>query len=427
MRTALFILAIATESLFAQNAAAEAKPVYLYYLFAVLGGLLLNFMPCVLPVLSLKAMSIVDKSTKDTSNKNEKTVSEKIRQTLPYTLGVTLTFSAVGGLFLILRASGQAIGWGFQLQNPAFVAAIAILFATMAFNLFGVFEIRAPVLTTRPALGDIMTGIIAVVAATPCTAPFMASALGASLTLPAFAGFLMFPLLGLGMALPFFLFALFPKSGKWIPKPGAWLFTFKGVLGFMMAASALWLVWVFDALTGSAFLLLTAILLVAFALYLWGREQMAPAKNWARVLRYAAILLALGFAFHFTYAGFITKNKKNNVAQGWQPFTIQARDAFIREGTPVFIDFTADWCITCKVNEEVAFTKKTMQYFTDKGVALLRADFTNLDDTIADEITKLGRAGLPVYAFYDRKGSVTLLPQVLTEGLIIRAIDSATH
>ncbi|HRP70231.1 MAG TPA: thioredoxin family protein [Turneriella sp.] len=422
----LFLILGVFHSLFADTAPTEALPLYLYYLFALIGGLLLNFMPCVLPVLSLKAMALVDKGTKDTSSTKKKSIAQNIHRALPYTLGVVVTFSVVGGLFLILRASGQAIGWGFQLQNPIFVAVIALLFAAMAFNLFGVFEIRAPVITTRPAIGEAMTGVIAVVAATPCTAPFMASALGASLTLPAFTGFLMFPLLGVGMALPFLIFALFPSSGKMLPKPGAWLFTFKGVLGFMMVASSLWLVWVFDALTGSAFTLLTAILFVVFALYIYGRNQMAPSKRALRFVRYAVIFLSLGFAFHFAFAGFTPIAKKTTVAVAWQNFSVSARDASLAKGEPVFIDFTADWCITCKVNEEVAFTKKVMQHFVDKGVVLLRADFTNLDDTIADEITKLGRAGLPVYAFYNRAGKVTLLPQVLTEGLLIKAIDGNT-
>lgn len=388
-------------------------PVLLYFLFAILGGLILNFMPCVLPVLSLKAMSLAGGGEK--------------KSPWPYTLGVIAAFSAVGGLFLVLRASGQAIGWGFQLQNPIFVAAIAILFAVMAINLFGVFEIRVPAITTRPAIGEAMTGVIAVVAATPCTAPFMASALGAALTLPAAAGFLMFPLLGLGMALPFLLLAVFPRAGKIFPKPGNWLITFKGVLGFMMAGSALWLVWVFGSLTNAAFSLLTAILLIAFSLYIYGKHQVTPARLTVKIVRYTAMAVALVFAFRFAFVGLTPAAKSNSEAGVWKTFSPAAVNAEIAAKNPVFVDFTADWCLSCKVNEQVAFTEKVMKLFAERRVILFKADFTNLDDVIANEITRLGRAGVPVYAFYDRRGNLTLLPQVLTEGLMLENIQNLTN
>lgn len=392
-------------------------PVVLYFLFAILGGLLLNFMPCVLPVLSLKAMSLAKAGSEQRS----------IRHALPYTFGVIGAFSAVGGLFLILRASGQAIGWGFQLQNPIFVAAMAILFAAMALNLLGVFEIQVPALTTRPAIGEAMTGVIAVAAATPCTAPFMASALGAALTLPVAAGFLLFPLLGLGMALPFLALAAFPRAGKILPKPGNWLITFKGVLGFMMAGSALWLVWVFGSLTNAAFSLLTAILLIAFFLYIYGKHQFAPAKLGVKIVRFTAMAVALVFAFRFAFVGLTPATKAASEAGVWKNFSPAARDAEIAAKNPVFIDFTADWCLSCKVNEQVAFTDKVMKRFAERGVSLFKADFTNLDDTIANEITRLGRAGVPVYAFYDKNGNLTLLPQVLTEGLMLEQIQNLTN
>jgi thiol:disulfide interchange protein len=393
--------------------ASGETPLLLYFLFAILGGLILNFMPCVLPVLSLKAMSL--------AGGGEKKIP------WPYTLGVIAAFSAVGGLFLIMRASGQAIGWGFQLQNPIFVAAMAILFAVMAINLFGIFEIRVPAITTRPAIGEAMTGVIAVVAATPCTAPFMASALGAALTLPAAAGFLMFPLLGLGMALPFLLLAVFPRAGKIFPKPGNWLITFKGVLGFMMAGSALWLVWVFGSLTSAAFSLLTAILLIAFSLYIYGKHQVTPAGRTVKIFRYAAMVVALVFAFRFAFVGLTPAAKTNSEPGVWKTFSPAAVNAEIAAKNPVFVDFTADWCLSCKVNEQVAFTEKVMKLFAERRVILFKADFTNFDDTIANEITRLGRAGVPIYAFYDRRGNLTLLPQVLTEGLMIENIQNLTN
>ncbi|MBX3721659.1 MAG: thioredoxin family protein [Turneriella sp.] len=405
--------------------ASAETPVLLYFLFAVLGGLILNFMPCVLPVLSLKAMSLV--SEKPLPASGTPPLAKGRGRAWGYTLGVIATFSAIGGLFLILRASGQAIGWGFQLQNPIFVAAIAILFAVMAINLFGVFEIRVPAITTRPAIGEAMTGVIAVVAATPCTAPFMASALGAALTLPAAAGFLMFPLLGLGMALPFSVLAVFPRAGKILPKPGNWLITFKGVLGFMMAGSALWLVWVFGSLTNAAFSLLTAILLIAFALYIYGKHQVTPAGRPVKIARYAAMVVALVFAFRFAFVGLTPAAKTNTEAGVWKNFSPAAVQAEIAAKNPVFVDFTADWCLSCKVNEQVAFTDKVMQRFAERRVILFKADFTNLDETIANEITRLGRAGVPVYAFYDKNGNLTLLPQVLTEGLMLEQIQNLTN
>jgi thiol:disulfide interchange protein/DsbC/DsbD-like thiol-disulfide interchange protein len=391
----------------------DETPVFLFFLFAILGGLILNFMPCVLPVLSLKAMSLAAGGEK--------------KSPWPYTAGVIGAFSAVGALFLVLRASGHLVGWGFQMQNPVFIAAMAFLFAAMALNLFGVFEIRVPALNTRPAIGEAMTGIIAVIAATPCTAPFMASALGAALTLPAAAGFFMFPLLGLGMALPFLLIAVFPRAGKILPRPGAWLTTFKGVLGFMMAGSALWLVWVFNALTNSAFSLLTAILIFAFFLYVYGKHQMAPARLPVKILRYAVMVLAFGFAIRFTVVGLTPAEKTNPEAGIWHNFSPAARDAELALHRPVFIDFTAEWCLSCKVNEQVAFTEKVMKFFAERHVSLFKADFTNLDDTIAAEITRLGRAGVPVYAFYNKTGNLTLLPQVLTEGLMLEHIRNLTN
>ncbi len=408
--------------------AGDETPVALFFLFAVLGGLLLNFMPCVLPVLSLKAMSLANAKPHPNPSPNRGGVPKAgWGHALPYTLGVIGAFSAVGALFLILRASGQMVGWGFQMQNPMFIAAMAFLFAAMALNLFGVFEIRVPALNTRPAIGEAMTGVIAVIAATPCTAPFMASALGAALTLPAAAGFLMFPLLGLGMALPFLLIAVFPRAGKMLPRPGAWLITFKGVLGFMMAGSALWLIWVFAALTNAAFSLLTAILIFAFFLYIYGKHQVAPARLPVKIFRYIVMVLALGFAIRFTIVGLTPAEKTNAEAGIWRNFSPAARDAELALKRPVFIDFTAEWCLSCKVNEQVAFTEKVMKAFAGRGVSLFKADFTNLDDIIAAELTRLGRAGVPVYAFYDKQGNLRLLPQVLTEGMMLENIQNLTN
>ena len=388
-------------------------------LFALIGGLILNLMPCVLPVLSLKMLSL--------SRKADASRSVALKHGLAYTGGVLLSFALIGGALLALKAGGAAIGWGFQLQSPGFVLALLIIVFLVALNLLSVFELpvlfgnRGQDITARDsALGSFATGVLAVALATPCTAPFMAPALGAALTLPAFASMLIFLSLGLGLALPYLLVSISPAARRLLPKPGAWMQRFKELLAFPMFATAAWLLWVLSEQTAGMGLLQAFALLIIIALALWGLKH-NHASLWRafwKVLLVGSIICAL-------------VNPPNMAATTQTSTEHVAYDAgelarLRSEGTPVFIDATAAWCLTCKVNERVALqNSRIVSLFKEKNITFMVADWTRRDEAITQWLASFGRNGVPLYVYYPPGKDPVVLPQLLTPDLVADAIGGS--
>lgn len=404
-------------------------------LFAFLGGLILNLMPCVFPVLSLKAASLAAHAHD----------AGKTRvQGLAFLAGVVATFLALAGLLIAVRAGGQAVGWGFQLQSPAVVAVLSLLMLLVALNLSGVFEVGAAVQGAAGGVsagsglaGAFLTGALAVIVAAPCTAPFMAGALGFALTQPPAFALLVFLALALGFAAPFVILAFAPGLLKKLPKPGAWMDVLKHALAFPMYGAAAWLVWVFSQQAGGVALalLLAAAVLVAFAAWAYGLGE-------TRRFAGKTPLVAFGFALAGLAGGVLLTvgalkapvpavgaqvaeaAGPGLAAEPWSPERVAALQA---EGKVVMVDFTADWCVTCKVNEKTALAgPRLADAFKAQNAVLLKADWTRRDAAIAAALAEHGRAGVPLYLVYPKgAGAPVILPQLLTEGLVIEAVEKA--
>jgi thiol:disulfide interchange protein DsbD len=405
-------------------------------LFAFLGGLILNLMPCVFPVLSMKAASLAAHAHDE---------GEARRQGLAFLVGVMVTFLALAGLVLAAKAGGAAVGWGLQLQSPAVVGALALVMLLVALNMSGVFEATLPGqgagagLAARGGLvGSFFTGLLAVVVAAPCTAPFMAPALGFALTQGPPAALLVFVGLGLGFAAPFTLVSFAPALRRLFPRPGAWMDTFKHILAFPMYGTAAWLLWVFSLQTGSAALalLLTAAVLIGFAAWLVGRAQ-ASAKPlvWGLFATVAAVLavaaLVAGAREMAPPAAQASEASPSEAAPGKEapsePFTPARLAELQAEGKPVFVNFTAAWCVTCQVNERLALgSPEVAKALAEVGGVYLKADWTNHNAEIAKLLAEHGRAGVPLYLVYGSGGGdPKVLPQLLTPGQVASAIRAA--
>jgi thiol:disulfide interchange protein DsbD len=344
---------------------------------------------------------------------------------------VLATFWSLAGVLLTLQHAGQQLGWGFQLQSPQVVVLLGTLFFLIALNLFGVFEIGTSltsVQTEGTGLGQsFFSGLLATVVATPCTAPFMGSALGFALSQPAWMALLVFTFLGLGMATPYLLLSLFPPLLRWVPKPGAWMEAFKQAMGFPMLATVLWLVWVFSHQAGleATISFLMGLLLISLAAWLFGRfgsaVQPAGSRLVAGGLAFCLLVVGLGISL---------PPKPDADAEAtrpqWEKFD-PARLAQLRQaGTPVFVDFTATWCLTCQVNRRMALNVDPVQAkFHEKGVVLMEADWTNQDAMISKALGDFGRDSVPLYVLYGKTPSQApqILPQILTPDTVLEALD----
>jgi len=374
-------------------------------LLAFAGGVILNLMPCVFPVLSIKAFRLVQSAR-----------SARVHEGLLYSAGVITTFALLGGLFLALRSAGVAVGWGFQLQSPAVVLGLILLFWLMALSFLGVFEFGHRIMRLAGGGGSrsaFMTGVLAVFVAAPCTGPFMGAALGASVTLPAAAALGIFLALGAGLATPFLLLALVPGLARRLPRPGPWMETLRQFLAFPLFASALWLLWVLDQLSGDSAWLTAAIvvLLITFAIWL-GQSARRSLKIAAWTLAIASIAVALPR---------LQPQTETPVARaGWQAFDANLVERARQQGQAVFIDFTAAWCITCQVNKKLVLDTATSdRLFQEHRVLRLRADWTRYDPAITRALEELGRNSVPVYLFYPAGGGAArVLPQILTQDTI---------
>lgn len=405
---------------------ASALPLGLALLLALLGGALLNLMPCVFPVLSLKVMGFA---------KHAEDRRELLAGGLAYTAGVVLSFVALASLLLALRAGGEQLGWGFQLQSPAVVAALAALFTLIGLNLAGVFELGSvlpsAMMTARarhPLIDSALTGVLAVAVASPCTAPFMGASLGLAVTLPAVQALTVFAALGLGMALPYLAASAWPALARALPRPGVWMAHFKTVMAFPMFATVVWLVWVLGQQTGidGAAALLGLLVALAFAAWALGSPALGP-KARGGFSAVAAVLLVLALVWgvpvlrHEAVAS--AQSTADAGAQAWQPWSAdrvaQARAA----GRPVFVDFTAAWCVTCQFNKRSTLASAAVVAdFQARGVLLLRADWTRRDPAITAELARFGRNGVPVYLVYT-PGAAS--PRVLSEILSVDEVRAA--
>ena len=388
---------------------------------ALLGGLLLNLMPCVLPVLAIKVLSLSKASISATQRRGIGTA---------YAAGVLFSMLALALLVMGLRAAGSQLGWGFQLQSPWLVAALALLFTLIALNLSGLLELRgnwtgslAVQMARHPLADAFLSGVLAVVVAAPCTAPFMGASVGIAFTLPAWQGLLIFVSLGSGLALPFTLSAWVPAAARWLPRPGAWMAVLRQALAFPMLLTVVWLLWVFAKQTGAeaaAVLLAALVLLSGLA---WSLGLKGKSAWWVSAVFVSALCgllwLAQPVMRQFSAADSATSI---NDAQ-WLAWSEERVRKALQAGQPVFIDFTAAWCVTCQVNKQTTLRDtRVLQAFADKHVLLLQADWTRRDPAITQALSALGRSGVPVYVLQAPGKPARVLSELLTPDLVLKAL-----
>jgi thiol:disulfide interchange protein DsbD len=396
---------------------------------AVLGGIILNLMPCVFPVLSIKVLALIEQAGCSRA--------ELGRHGGAYTGGVLLAFVALGAALVGVRAAGTEVGWGFQLQSPLTVALLAYLLLAMALSLSGVFHLGSSLqgvgqgLTRRPGLaGSFFAGVLAAVVATPCTAPFMASAVGFALTQPAGVALAVILALGLGLALPFLVLTLMPRLIGRLPRPGRWMETLRQLLAFPVYATVAWLMWVLAQQVGPAGLLGALAGLVLVGLAAWSLNAVQTAGDWGR--RAAAGMLAaslggIGVAMVGLNGDRVPPDSgvlQSASDAGYERFTQARLDELLAARRPVFVNMTAAWCITCLVNERTALSSESVRRaFAAKNITHLKGDWTNRNPEITRMLEKHGRSGVPLYLLYAGSGEPVVLPQVLTPAAVLGEID----
>jgi len=405
---------------------------------AFAGGIVLNLMPCVLPVLSLKIFDFVQRAA---SKRGRIFVHG-----LTFSAGTLVSFWVLAGLLLLLRRGGEGLGWGYQLQSPTFLVILCAIFFFFSLHLFGVFEMGY--LFTRiqrgheqeGLSGSFLAGVTATLVATPCTGPFMGTAMAFAFTQPAIVSFLIFTALALGVSFPYLLLSAAPGLLRFLPKPGPWMENLKQFMGFPLLATVIWLAWVFGRQTDIDSMALLLGMLLAAGISAWVLGKWMALHHPGHIRITAALVALVVFVPSMVFVlyrvqhripmpSFISKTAEaadaNSIA--WEPFSPARLSALLAAGKPVFIDFTADWCLTCKVNERVALSRpEVAQTFSKKGVVALKADWTNSDTVITDALAGYGRSSIPLYVLYPGSGSqFQILSQVLTPSSVIEAINAA--
>lgn len=402
-------------------------------LFALIGGLILNLMPCVFPVLSMKALSLINLKSKE---------EEKARHYgLSYTAGILVSFGIIAGFLLTLKAGGAQIGWGFQLQSPVIIIFLTYLVFIVGLNFSGLFEFSGRFSNIGSKLaqqsgnkGAFFTGVLATLVATPCTAPFMGAAMGFALTQPAYISMLVFLALGLGLALPYLALCFIPSLRSKLPKPGAWMETFRQFLAFPMFITTAWLIWVLSQQVGSIDILCVTLSLIAIVFVIW-LAKVLPANGFLRGLSKLLIMTSLVFVVALPFlpkTGGQTINAQGT-EQNWDNFTPDILSNLLEStDEPIFTNMTAAWCITCKVNEKIALsTQKAKTLFAEKNIQYLKGDWTNQNPEITQYLNSFDRQGVPLYVYYgardDQSGKrpePVVLPQILTPGLVEKTIQN---
>ncbi|MGV3525987.1 MAG: protein-disulfide reductase DsbD family protein [Candidatus Sericytochromatia bacterium] len=396
-------------------------PLSQFLLMAFVGGVILNLMPCVFPMLAIKLLGLIRHAEDD---------PRTIRlHSAVYIAGVLVSFGALALLLAALRAGGQALGWGFQLQSPPTLIALIVLFYLIALNLWGLYEFRLPLAISvsprqGPLWGQFSAGVLAVVVASPCTAPFMGAAMGFALAQPVPVLLAIFTALGLGFCLPYLLLLVSPKVVRWLPRPGAWMVLFKEAMGFPMLLSALWLLWVLARLVDSNGVMAVLLALVLLALPFWWALRRAHGRTpwllWACVAPVCGFLLVYPARQTGEKAAASSSTPASVAASGadWQAFDPAQLTALRAQG-PVFVNFTAAWCITCQVNEQVTFRQQDVRAEVARlGVAMVKADWTRRDPEITALLNQFGRISVPFYLLYlPGQNSPVILPELLTPEL----------
>jgi len=429
---------------------AGQQPIALYLLFALIGGLILNIMPCVLPVIALKIFGLVKMAGNHPAKVN--------RLGWFFSLGIISSFILLALVVIVLKTAGQQVGWGFQFQEPLFVIIMGAIVFAFGLNLFGVYEIRPPsaaisgvgnVLETQVAQGrgyaaSFWEGVFATILATPCTAPFLGSALGFAFSQTAWVILLIFAAVGIGMALPYLILTARPAWMKYLPKPGAWMETAIHFMGFLMMATLLWLLYILGKQLGMEAVIWTGAFLLTVGIACWCIGRFATLTV-SRRKYYAAwvvaLLIVVGGYLGFLegvlnvrglIAGTVVGDRddetrlENRVA--WEPFSLQSLESRLREGKPVFLDFTAEWCLTCKVNERtVLVDQNVVQKLRSSGIVAIKADWTNRNPDITKLLQKFGRSGVPLYVIFPARKPTQpiVLPEVITPGMLLEALDKA--
>jgi thiol:disulfide interchange protein DsbD len=396
----------------AMPAAAPSITFYAALLGALLGGLILNLMPCVFPVLAIKIMSF----TRHADERRSHRISG-----LAYSAGVLVSFLALGALMLALRNAGEQLGWGFQLQSPAVVAALAVLFTVMGLNLAGLFEFgmllpdSVLLLEARnPAVNAFLSGVLAVAIASPCTAPFMGASLGLALALPAMQALLIFASIGVGMALPYLAASLIPAVARLLPRPGAWMDIFRRAMAFPMFATVVWLVWVLGQQSGIDGAGALLALLVALSALLWSLGLRGRSRIVMATISIVGCALLTGALGHLVIKP-LEVTATTSSTDRWQVWAPGRVEQVLAGGTPVFVDFTAAWCVTCQYNKKTTLVNvDVLADLEAKKVSLLRADWTRRDPDITAALAQLGRNGVPVYVIYKTGKAPVILSEILT-------------
>ncbi|GJL97435.1 MAG: thiol:disulfide interchange protein DsbD [Hyphobacterium sp.] len=411
----LTVIDVPAEAFVSDTMPVTLSALTLTILMSLLGGLILNLMPCVFPVLSIKALGFVEKA--------HSAPGELRRHGLLFLAGVLATFLLLAGVLLLFKALGEPVGWGFQLQNPVMVSVLSLVMFAIGLNLVGLFEVGTSLqgmgarwTNLGGDAGAFLTGFLAVVVAAPCIGPFAAGALGLAFSQPGFVLVLVSLALGLGLALPYLILSFFPSLLKWMPKPGPWMVRFKQFLAFPMFGAAIWLIWVLSIQGGPQGVLMLLIAYLAVGMMIWALKS-------PTLLSRALALASIGILFASMFG--VSRSTLAGEYTG-EPWSQERVDMLVAEGRPVFIDFTAAWCVSCQFNKQITLNSADVtRAFEENGVVILIADWTNRDDRIAAAIHGYGAAGIPLYVYYSPGAAEPLiLPPILTPNMVVEAVGS---
>lgn len=415
------------------DSAAGPPSIWVACLFAFLGGMILNLMPCVLPVLSIKILSLIEHAQER---------SKALKHGLAYALGVLASFWLLAAVLIVLKYTGHAIGWGFQFQSPVFIGIISCVLLIFALNLFGVFEIvlnaQAPRASFEGYRNAFLSGVLATVVATPCTAPLMGTAIGYAVTQNAFTNLLIFSCLGLGMAFPFLVIVGFPVLLKFVPKPGIWMLHLKKFLGFLLLAAVVWLAGVFQLQAGPQALvsLLTGYLVISLGAWMWGLGQLTLSNDIRiKVLSILSfIIITIGIFLVLKDARLQSQTglssdasfSENKQRIAWKKYSPELIAQLRKERKPIFLDFTAAWCLSCQVNERIVFhNRKVIEKFKESGIVAVKADWTTWDKAITRALAGFGKNSIPLYVFYppDPQKEAVILPEIITPDIVLKVLE----